>query len=45
MALRGLSIGSLTLLEAAIGVCIHEWSKIQYVNKGVVKRSLIGSST
>ena len=33
------------ILEAAIGVCIHEWSKIQYVNKGVVKRSLIGSST
>ena len=33
------------ILEAAIGVCIHEWSKIQYVNKAVVKRSLIGSST
>ena len=33
------------ILEAVIGVCIHEWSKIQYVNKGVVKRSLIGSST
>ena len=33
------------ILEAAIGVCIHEWSKIQYVNKGVVKLSLIGSST
>ena len=33
------------ILEATIGVCIHEWSKIQYVNKGVVKRSLIGSST
>ena len=33
------------ILEAAIGVCIHEWSKIQYVNKGVVRRSLIGSST
>ena len=33
------------ILEAAIGVCIHEWSKIQHVNKGVVKRSLIGSST
>ena len=30
--------------EAAIGVCIHEWSKIQYVNKGVGKLSLIGSS-
>ena len=29
------------ILEAAIGVCIHEWSKIQYV-KGV-KWSLIGS--
>ena len=28
------------ILEAAIGVCIHEWSKIQYVNKGVVKRSV-----
>ena len=24
------------ILEAAIVVCIHEWSKIQYVNKGVV---------
>ena len=32
------------ILEAAIGVCIHEWSKIQYVNKGVGKLSLIGSS-
>ena len=31
------------MLEAAIGVCFHEWSKIQYVYKGVVKRSLIGS--
>ena len=36
------------ILEAAIGVCIHEWSKIQYVNKGIdriVKQSPIGSST
>ena len=33
------------ILEAAIGVCIREWSKIQYVNKGIVKRSQIGSST
>ena len=35
------------ILEAAIDVCvcIHIWSKIQNVNKGVVKRSLIGSST
>ena len=32
------------ILEAAIGVCIHESVKVQYVNKGVVKRSLIGSS-
>ena len=32
------------ILEAAIAVCIDEWSKIQYVNKGV-KRSLFGSST
>ena len=27
------------------GVCIYEWSKIQYVNKGIVKPSLIGSLT
>ena len=33
------------ILEAAIGVCIHEWSKIQYVNKGVVKRSVFTAST
>ena len=33
------------ILEAAIGVCIHEWRKIKYVNKGVVKRSPISSST
>ena len=26
------------ILEAAIGVCIHEWRNIQYVNKGIVKR-------
>ena len=32
------------ILEAAIGVCIHEWSKLQYVDKDVVKRSLICSS-
>ena len=42
------------ILKAAIGVyvcvcvcvcvCIYEWNKIQYVNKGVVKPSLIGSS-
>ena len=32
------------ILEEAIGMCIHEWSKIQYVNKGV-KRYMIGSST
>ena len=33
------------IMEAAIiSVWIHEWGKIQYVNKGVVKRSLIGSS-
>ena len=32
-----------TVVEAAIGVCIHEFSKTQYVNKDVVKRSLIGS--
>ena len=25
-------------LEAAIVVCIYEWSKIQNVNKGVIKR-------
>ena len=31
------------ILEAAIGVCIHEWSKIHYINKGVIKQSLIGS--
>ena len=28
--------------QAANIVCIHEWSKIQYVNKSIVKRSLIG---
>ena len=33
------------ILEAAIVACMHEWNKIQYVNKGVVTRSLIGSST
>ena len=33
------------ILEAAIRVCIHEWSKIEYVNKGVVKQSLIGCPT
>ena len=30
--------------QAANSVCIHEWSKIQYVNKSIVKRSLIGLS-
>ena len=33
------------ILEAAIGVCTEELSKIQYVKKGFVKRSQIGSST
>ena len=32
-----------TIVEATIRVCVHKWSKIQCVNKGVVKRSLIGS--
>ena len=41
----GQHFNSEMILEAAIGVCIHEWSKIQYVNKGIVNQSLIGSST
>ena len=36
-------VNSNMILEVAIDVCIHQWSKIQYVNKAVVKRSLIGS--
>ena len=33
------------ILGAAIGVCIHGWCKIQYVNKGIVEGSPIGSLT
>ena len=45
----GRRFNSEMILEAAIDVCvcvyIHEKGKIQYVNKGVLKRSVIGSST
>ena len=41
----GQHFNSNLILGAAIGVCIHGWCKIQYVNKGIVEGSLIGSLT